>query len=247
MKAAGVPKTGDETLDSFYHGRIRVLQKKKGYRFSVDAPLLADFIKTRPGDELVELGTGSGIIPLLLSIKPFRKITAVEIQPELADLARRNVAQNGLESRIEVVEADLRTFNPGSRFDVVFANPPYIRGKGGRLSDVEEKSVAKHEIKCDIFDIMRGTRRLLEDDGRACFIYPERRRKDFLEAMNAEGLKLTALRTVCPRDGAGPNLFLAKCGLRSAGTEILPPFILFTAGGRYTAEAEAVFAGRTTE
>jgi len=247
MKAAGRPKTGDETPGSFYHGRIRVLQSRNGYRFSVDAPLLADFIRARPGDELLDLGTGCGIIPLLLSPKPFRTITAVEIQPGLAGLARRNVALNGLESRIEVVEADFRAYDPGRRFDIVFANPPYIRGKGGRLSDVEEKSIAKHEIKCDIFDIMRATRRLLEDDGRACFIYPERRRKDFLEAMNAEGLNLAAVRTVLPRDGASPNLFLAECGRRSAATKVLPPFILFSAEGRYTAEAEAVFAGRTAE
>ena len=234
----------DETPGSFYHGRIRVLQNRTGYRFSVDAPLLADFIRTRPGDELVDLGTGSGIIPLLLSIKPFRKIIAVEIQAGLAALARRNVALNGLEARVEIVEADIRTFDPGRRFDVVFSNPPYIRGKAGRLSDIEEKSVAKHEIKCDIFDIMRATRALLRDDGRACFIYPERRRKDFVEAMNAQGLKLGISRDVRPREDAGPNLFLAECNLHSPAAEVLPPFILFGPDGRYTAEAEAVFSGR---
>ncbi|MEK6851454.1 MAG: hypothetical protein AABY30_02825, partial [Candidatus Thermoplasmatota archaeon] len=94
-----------ETLDAFYHGRVRVLQKKKGYRFSVDAPLLAAFIRTRADDEALELGTGSGVISLLLSVKPFRRIVALEIQEGLADLARRNVELNGLGDRVEVVHA----------------------------------------------------------------------------------------------------------------------------------------------
>jgi tRNA1Val (adenine37-N6)-methyltransferase len=247
MKKSRPPKTGDETRDSFYHGRIRIVQKTRGYRFSVDAPLLADFIEPRPGEDLLELGTGSGVIALLLSLKPFRKITAVEIQPGLADLALRNVALNGLEDRIEIVLADIRTYDPGRKFDVIFSNPPYIRGASGRLSDLEEKSVAKHELKCDVFDIMRRSRALLKESGRAYFIYPEKRRKDLVEAVNAEGLKLKTVRPVRPRAEAAANLFLAECDLCSTATGILPPLILFGADGRYTAEAEAVFSGRPAE
>ncbi|NTV81851.1 MAG: methyltransferase, partial [Candidatus Aminicenantes bacterium] len=136
----------DETLDTFYHGRVRVLQKKKGYRFSVDAPLLADFIRTGADDEALDLGTGSGIISLLLSVKPLKRITALEIQPGLADLARRNVEINGLRGRIEVVGGDLRTYEPGRKFDLIFSNPPYIRKAMGFLSRSTEKSAAKHEL-----------------------------------------------------------------------------------------------------
>ena len=238
-------KDRDETLDPFYHGKVRVLQKRKGYRFSVDSPLLADFIRTEASDELLELGTGSGIISLLLSIKPFRHITAVEVQADLADLARRNVALNGLEDRVRIVEADLRSFDPGRTFDVVFSNPPYIRGRGGQLSRSEEKSVAKHEIKCDISDIMRKTRALLKEDGRAYFIYPEKRRKDFADAVNAHNLKLKTTRSVRSREDQTANLFLAECGRVSLETRVFPPFILYGRDGKYTAEAEAVFSGRT--
>ena len=245
MSLRGLLKDRDETLDPFYHGRVRVLQKRKGYRFSVDAPLLADFIRTEASDELLELGAGSGVISLLLSIKPFRHITAVEVQADLADLARRNVALNGLEDRVRIVEADLRSFDPGKTFDVVFSNPPYIRGGGGRLSLSEEKSVAKHEIKCDIYDIMRKTRALLKADGRAYFIYPEKRRKDLADAVNAHDLKLKTVRPICPREGQAANLFLVECGRVSPETRVLPPFILYGRDGEYTAEAEAVFSGRT--
>lgn len=245
MNPRGLLKDWDETLDSFYHGGVRVLQKRKGYRFSVDAPLLADFIRTEPSDEILELGAGSGIISLLLSIKPFRHITAIEVQEDLAGLARRNVALNGLEDRVRIVEADLRSFDPGKTFDVVFSNPPYIRGRGGRLSRSEEKSVAKHEIKCDICDIMRKTRAFLKEDGRAYFIYPEKRRKDLIDAVNAHGLKLKTVRPIQPREGQAANLFLVECDRVSPKTRFLPPFILYGKDGKYTLEAEAVFSGRT--
>jgi len=133
MKLSSPLKGEDETLDTFYLGRILVLQKKRGYRFSIDAPLLADFIQTKPSDEALELGAGSGIISLLLSIKPFKHITAVEIQDSLADLARRNVKINKLEKKISVIQEDLLQYQPGQKYDVIFSNPPYIR-KGRVIS-----------------------------------------------------------------------------------------------------------------
>jgi tRNA1Val (adenine37-N6)-methyltransferase len=233
----------DETLDAFYHGRIRILQKKKGYRFSVDAPLLADFIRTRADDEALDLGTGSGIIALLLSVKPLRRTTALEIQAGLADLARRNVALNGLGGRIEVVEADIRTYKPGRRFDLIFSNPPYIRRASGFLSPSSEKSAAKHELHGDIAEILKKTAEWLAPEGRACFVYPEARRADFLAAAGESGLGVRRLRFVHPRKGDPPNLFLIESGRAAGEPEIMPPLILFGPGGRYTPEAEAVFSG----
>ena len=239
-----------ETLDTFFHGRIRVLQKKKGYRFSVDAPLLADFIRTRADDEAIELGTGSGVISLLLSVKPFRRIVALEIQEGLADMSRRNVELNGLGERIEVVRADLRTYEPARRFDLIFSNPPYIRKAAGFLSRSEEKSAAKHELHGEIRDVLKKTAEWLEPDGRACFIYTEKRRADFLAAAGESGLSLRRTRFVHPRAGEPANLFLTELGL-AAGTgteaaepEVMPPLVLFAPDGKYTDEAEAVFSGR---
>jgi tRNA1(Val) A37 N6-methylase TrmN6 len=237
----------DETLDSFYHGRIRIIQKKRGYRFSVDAPLLADFIPTRPGEELLEVGTGCGVIALLLSLKPFRSLLALEVQPELADLARRNVALNGLADRIAVVEGDIRAFAPGRRFDVVFSNPPYVRARGGHLSRSPQRSAAKHELAGTISDIMRRTRELLREEGRAYFIFPERRRQDLMTAAKAADLGLRALRPVLPRAAEAANLVLVELapGVGAGAATTLPPLVLFGADGAYTPEAERVFAGRT--
>ncbi|MBN2265518.1 MAG: methyltransferase, partial [Candidatus Aminicenantes bacterium] len=238
------PRPDGETLDSFYHGRIRVLQTRRGYRFAVDAPLLAGFIRTRPGDEGLELGTGNGVISLLLSVKPFRKITALELQAGLAGLARRNVELNGLEGRIEIVRADLRTYEPGRKFDLVFSNPPYIRKSAGILGPSAERSAAKHELHGGIGEIMDRTAAWLAPGGRACFVYPEKRRTDFARAASARDFRVLRFRHVLPRAGEPPNLFLAELGLLAEGhPELMPPLVLYGPDGRYTAEAEAVFAG----
>jgi tRNA1Val (adenine37-N6)-methyltransferase len=245
MRTPEKNRPDDETLDTFYRGKIRVLQKKKGYRFSVDAPLLADFVRTGAGDEILELGTGCGVISLLLSLKPFGRITALEIQPGLADLARRNVALNGLEERITVIEEDWRTFRPGRKYDVIFSNPPYIRGGTGFPSQTAEKNVARHEVHGRIADVMETAADLLAPDGRACFVFPEKRRQDFLDAAAGRGFGLRRFRAVHPRHGEPSNLFLAEIGLSHGAEtgEILPPLVLFGAEGRYTDEAEEIFSG----
>jgi len=243
MRNSGPEAGHDETLDSFYHGRIRIIQKKTGYRFSVDAPLLADFIRPRPFDTLLELGAGSGIISLLLSLKPFRRIVCLEIQPGLAELARRNVRLNGLEEKITVREQDLRTFAAEDRFDIVFSNPPYIKKRGGQLCQSEEKSIAKHEIRCSISDIMHLVAALLKEDGRACFIYPARRKADFDAAAERNGLKVKVLRYVHPGGGRPARWFLAECDFRSPGTEVRPPLFIYDEQGEYTGEMKRIFAG----
>ena len=234
----------DETLDSFYRGRILVLQKREGYRFSVDAPLLADFIQTKVSDEVLELGAGNGIISLLLSIKPFKHITAVEIQDSLADIARRNVKLNNLEGKVSIIQEDLRPYLPQKKFDVIFSNPPYIRKGEGHLSFSEEKSIAKHELKCDIFDIMHKTGELLKSEGRAYFVFLTKRKKDLLQAVEMNRLKIKSLRFVCARKDSPPNLFLAECRFSSKRKSLLPPFILYDEEGNYTPEAEEIFRGR---
>jgi tRNA1(Val) A37 N6-methylase TrmN6 len=234
-----------ETLDSFYHGRIRLIQKRTGYRFSVDAPLLADFIRTRQEDVILELGTGNGVISLLLSVQPFRRILGLEVQPGLVDLARRNVRLNGLEDRITIREQDLRSFQPEEKFDVVFSNPPYIQGQGGQLNASEERSVAKHEIRCDIFDIMQAAGRTLKPDGRGYFIYPAARRKDFEGAVEAGGLKIREVRLVYSRRGTAARWLLAECAFSAERTESRPPLFVYGENGEYTPEMEKVFRGES--
>jgi tRNA1Val (adenine37-N6)-methyltransferase len=234
----------DETLDSFHRGRVKVLQKKKGYRFSLDAALLADFVRIGPGEDAVDLGAGNGIIGLLLARRPFRRLVMVEIQPALADLARRNVALNGLADRIEVVEADLRGYAPGRVFDAAFSNPPYIPKSTGFPSASEEKTVAKHEVTCDILDVLRAAARLLKPAGRASVVFPGGRRADLEAAAGKAGLRIHALRPVHPRAGARAGHVLVELGFGPGGPRLLPPLVLFGPDGGPTDEARAIYEGR---
>jgi len=236
-------KDENETLNTFYHGRIFLLQKKKGYRFSVDAPLLADFIQTKESDNLCEFGTGNGVISLLLSMKPFNSITALEIQSSLARLALRNVCLNHLEGKIFVVQTDLVNFCPRKKFDVVFSNPPYIKKKTGHLSALDEKSIAKHELKCDIFDIMQKTADIMKRDGRAYFIFPTKRKEDFMSAAKKSNLRIKALRFVFPQQHKNSNFFMAECDFFSERITEMTPFILYDESGQYTPEAQKIFSG----
>lgn len=238
-------KGEDETLDSFYFGRIKILQKKSGYRFAVDAPLLADFIQTRKTDRLLEMGTGSGVISLLLSIKSFHSITALEVQPALAELARRNVILNKLEDKIFVQRRDLRTYVSTAKFDVIFSNPPYHVKDSGHISRVREKAVAKHELECDIFTILQKTAELLHPQGRAYFIFPEKRRGDFAAALDAAGLKMSLERAVFPRRGKPARHFLSECVMTPEKKVVLPPLILYDEEENYSSEVQEIFRGRT--
>jgi len=237
-------KAEDETLDAFYHGRIHVLQKIKGYRFALDAPLLADFIHTTEDDELLEFGAGNGIISLLLSIKPFKFITAVEIQASLAELARKNIKLNQLEKRITVIEQDLLQFRPEKKYDVIFSNPPYHKRAEGHLSLSKEKSIAKHELKCTIFDIMQKTSVLLKRRGRAYFVFPEKRKDDMAEAAKMSGLKMKSRRFVTTRSKDRPNLFLVECDFLSRNVIQQPDLVLYDEEGNYSQETQEIFSGR---
>lgn len=237
-------KGEDETLDTFYQGRILALQKKQGYRFSIDAPLLADFVRPEENEDLLELGAGNGIISLLLSTKKFRSLTAVEIQLSLADLARRNVFLNNLQDRIQIVHQDLRSFDPGIKYNVIFSNPPYHRKDNGRQSINLEKAIAKHELKCEISDIMRTASRLLKKKGRVYFIFPVRREEEFMRAVENVDLRISKRRDVSPREKSASHLFLSECDFSTETSDYLPPLILLDQEGKYTTEAQEILSGR---
>ena len=237
-------KAEDETLDAFYHGRIKVFQKIKGYRFALDSPLLADFIQTTKNDELLEFGTGSGIISLLLSIQPFKHITAVEVQASLAELARKNIKLNHLDKKITIVEQDLQQFRPEKKYDVIFSNPPYHKKAEGHLSLSKEKSIAKHELKCTIFDIMQKTSALLKRRGRSYFVFPEKRKGDMAEAAKMSGLKMKTRRSVYARSKGRSNLFLVECDFLSQSVIQKSDLILYDEEGNYSQEAQEIFSGR---
>lgn len=225
-------------------GAVRLIQKKRGYRFS-----LADFLDPRPQARLVDLGTGCAVIPLLLTrLRSFASAVAVEIQHELADIARRNVALNRAQGKIEVREADPRylpRFLGGRLFDLVVSNPPYRKLGSGRLNPLEEKAVARHEVACTLGDVVATASQLLAPDGRLALVYPAERERELRQALDAHGLVPTLCRLVRPGPGQSPMLLLLEAAA-SGSCEVLPPLDVRNSQGEHTEEMLEILRGRAS-
>ncbi len=236
----------EETCDDLFEGRLKVLQKKQGYRFSVDALLLAHFAQPRPTDRTIDLGTGCGIIPLILTFRrQMEKIVGVEIQPSLADLARRNAALNRFSRRIKIWERDIKGLERKvwkEAFDLVVSNPPYRKVGTGRINLRQEKALARHEIKSTLEDILRVTHHLLKEKGRLAMIYPAFRATDLIQELGRFRLEPKRLQFVHSRQQDEARLALVEA-LKGGGSQVhvLPPLFLFDANDHYTPEATKLF------
>lgn len=217
-----------ESLDAFLDGRLRLIQSARGYRFSVDALLLARFVTIKRNDVVVDLGAGSGIISLLLLLeKPVAHVLALEIQATLASQAVRNADLNGVMDRMAVLLADLRRVPfRGPVGDVVVCNPPYRRPGSGRVNPDRERAIARHEIKASLHDILRAASVLLKPRGRVALIYPAGRLVDLLVRMRAFDFEPKRLQLVYPSVEEEPKRVLVE-GVRAGkgGVKVLPPLI----------------------
>ena len=221
----------DETLDLFFNGTLHLLQKKRGYRFSIDVVLLSQFIRLRGHEKGIDLGTGCGILPLLLSrTETGHSFVGIEIQKGLADLAEKNVAINHLEDRIAILHQDFKklkkVFSAGS-FDVVFSNPPYRKALTGRINPSPEKAVARHEIKGTLNDLVETAAYLLPTKGRCYLIYSASRTVDLLVTLRRNKLEPKRLRFVHPKREENAKFILLE-SVKASGTElkIMEPWIL---------------------
>jgi tRNA1Val (adenine37-N6)-methyltransferase len=231
------------TTDSLFRGRLKVIQKKKGYRFSIDAAMLAQDICLRATDIAVDLGTGCGIIPLILSLRgPSAHIYGIEIQKDLAELASRNVRLNHMEGKITIVHGDMKDFKsyltPGT-VDVVFSNPPYHKVLSGRISPEAERAVARHEIRACLSEVVSVAEGLLKLSGRFVVVYPAERVIDLVLSMRASKLEPKWLRLIHPERSSAAILAIAE-GTKygNPGLEVRPPIIIYKPDGEYTDEVK---------
>jgi tRNA1Val (adenine37-N6)-methyltransferase len=223
--------SSDQTLDTFFDGSLRVLQKKGGYRFSVDAVLLSQFSKIRKNEKVVDLGTGCGILPLLLSqTTKAHSFVGVEIQRELAEVAKKNVQLNHLQDRVSILQKDFRdlkdTYPPGS-FDVVLSNPPYRKYRTGKVNPAMEKAIARHEIKGTLEDLISIASYLLPPKGRCYVIFPALRTVDLLVVLRSQRLEPKRLQFVHPRLEEDAKFILSE-SIKESGVElkVMSPLIL---------------------
>ena len=221
----------DETFDTLFDGKLKILQKKKGYRFSVDTILLSQFVKIKRDEKAIDLGTGCGILPLLLShVTKTNSLMGVEIQKGLAELAHKNVLLNDLGDRVSILHKDFRelkdTFPPGS-FDVVFSNPPYRKYRTGRVNPAIEKAIARHEIKGTLEDLISMASHLLPPKGRCYLIYSASRVVDLLCTLRSKKLEPKRLQLVYPHCNGGAKFVLTEA-VKASGVElkVMAPLVL---------------------
>ena len=238
-------REGGITRDTIFHGAVSVRQRRHGYRFSIDALLLAWYVSALPGKRALELGTGSGVVSLALAYKrPELRIGSVEIQSALADLALTNVSENQF-ANVTIHETDLRKLRGepwGSCFDFVFANPPYRAVGRGRLNPEQEKAIARHELKATLADVLDCASRCVVLRGRIALVLLAEREADLRALTPKFGLNIIQRTAVRPFPDKPENLLLLLLGTRG---EELPPFevAVWEEVGNYTELVDNILTG----
>lgn len=227
------------TCDTLFNKKLFIYQRKGGYRFAVDAVLLAGLTRVKPRDRILDLGTGCGVIPLILAHRNLgKRIVGLEIQPDLAGLAQQNVEVNNFTEKIQIFEGDFREitaeFRPGS-FDLVTCNPPYRRLRSGRLNRDEQQAVARHELKSSIADVLGTASALLGHGGRLSIIYPATRLAHLLVTAHHYHLAPKQLTMIYSDAASVARLVHLECR-KGAGEElrIVPPFFIYREDKTYT-------------
>jgi len=225
-----------ERLDDLQIGGLELIQDPKKFCFGVDAVFLSDFVRIRPGENVLDLGTGNGIIPVLLSAKTeARHITGLEIQADTAEMARRSVAHNHLEDRIDIVTGDIKEaaelFKPAF-FDVITTNPPYMLADHGMRNPDDAKAIARHEVLCSLDDILRESMRLMQDKSRFYMIHRPFRLTEIMIKMHQYKIEPKKIRFVHPYIDKEPAMVLIE-GVRGAKPRVTvePPLIIYDRNG----------------
>lgn len=233
-------REGESLVDLQRNGLV-IIQDRRRFCFGIDAVLLSGFAEVRSGETVLDLGTGTGILPLLLSAKTeAERLIGLEIQPESAEMARRSVELNGLAERISIVNGDLKDvsslFGRGTA-DVVVSNPPYMTGGHGLVNPADAKAIARHEIACTFSDVARAAATVLRPGGRFYLVHRPFRLPELMKVLSGAGLEPKRMRLVYPSAEKEPELVLLGCvkgGKPSLKTD--KPLILKNESGDYTRE-----------
>ena len=235
-----------ERLDELHRNGYWIIQDPGRFCFGMDAVLLSGFAKVKPGERALDLGTGTGIIPILLEAKTKGEhFTGLEIQPESADMAARSVAYNHLEEKITIVTGDIKEasarFGAGS-FEVITTNPPYMIGQHGIQNDASAKTIARHEVLCDLDDILRESAKMLKQGGRFYMVHRPFRLAEIFSKMVAYHIEPKRMRLVYPFVDKEPNMVLIE-GLRGGKSRLTveKPLIVYKEPGVYMPEIYDIY------
>lgn len=236
----------DERLDDLHRNNYKIIQNPKKFCFGMDAVLLSGFAQVKEGEKALDLGTGTGIIPILLEAKcKGEHYTALEIQEESADMARRSVAYNGLSEKIEIVTGDIKEagklFKVAS-FDVVTTNPPYMNNSHGLVNPEMPKAIARHELLCSLDDVIREGAKVLKPGGRFYMVHRPMRLVEIINTLTKYKLEPKRIRMVHPYVNKEPNMVLIEA-VRGGKPQLTvePPLVVYEDVNVYTQEIYDIY------
>jgi tRNA1(Val) A37 N6-methylase TrmN6 len=237
----------DISQDYFYKRKVIVCQKKKGYRFSIDAPLLADFLPEFPNQEALEIGTGSGIISLLaLYRKKFAKVYGIEIQNPLVRLAGMNAEKNGFSDHLTVIPGDFNeVYQDFSGIRHIFSNPPYFETNRGRLSPNPEIRDAKFETCLNLKQLISKSANIMGKGGNLYLVMPFSRFKQTITLIKKNHLYIKRSREVFSFKDGKPERFLVQLSNYNEPQTVMSPLIIFKEKGVYTEQMDSILSGET--
>lgn len=236
----------NERIDDLQYNGLKVIQKKDGFCFGVDAVLLANFADVKARENVIDLGTGTGIIPILLAGKTkAQTITGLEIQPEMSEMAMRSVSLNKLEGRIKIVCGDIKDsihYFGLSKFNVVVSNPPYMNKNGGLVNPSDTIAIARHEILCTLEDVIEVSSKLLVPGGQLAMVHRPERLVDIIYNMRNYGIEPKYIRFVHPSPYKKANLLLVK-GTRGGNPQLkmMEPLYVYNEKGDYSDEINQIY------
>lgn len=236
----------DERIDELQRNQYKIIQNKNKFCFGMDAVLLSGFAKVKKGETVLDLGTGTGIIPILLEAKTEGKhFTGLEIQQESVDMARRSVAINNLNPKIDIVQGDIKEASNlfgAASFDVVTSNPPYMTGHHGLTNPDMPKAIARHEILCSLDDVIREGSKVLKPGGRFYLVHRPFRLVEIMNTLTQYKLEPKRLKMVHPFIDKEPNMVLIECskGGRSR-IKVEAPLIVYKEPNVYTDEIYEIY------
>ncbi len=235
-----------ERIDELHRNGYQIIQDPGRFCFGMDAVLLSGFANVKKGERALDLGTGTGIIPILLEAKTEGShFTGLEIQPESADMASRSVALNHLEEKISIVAGDIKGASKlfgASSFDVITTNPPYMIGQHGLTNPSDAKAIARHEVCCTLDDILRESARILPQGGRFYMVHRPFRLAEIFSKMVEYRIEPKRMKLVYPYIDKEPNMVLIE-GLRGGKSRLTveKPLIVYEAEGKYTPEIYDIY------
>ena len=238
----------NERIDDLQYKGLKIIQNKKGFCFGVDSVLLSDFAKKiRKDSTVVDIGTGTGIIGLLLCKKTeLKKIYGVEIQKEVAEMAKRSIKLNNLEDKFEIINCDINNifeFLSPNSIDCIVTNPPYKKVNTGVKNEDEKQMISRHEVKCTLEDIIEKSSKLLKDRGEFFMVHRAERLVDIMCVLRKYRLEPKNIRFVHPKANEKPNLILVKAV--KYGNEFLKiekPLVIYDEDGNYTDEILKIYS-----